>query len=399
MSGEGPRPAADSRAVPEHTAPEAATLAESRPVAGPGAEPETAASAAPAGPRPIPWLDAIAPYVMGKPPAREQPRGAKLSSNENPFGPSPLGIAAAVAALTTVNRYPDDQSALRARIAAFQGVGPENVIAGAGSDEIIHLVCAVYLEPGRRLVLGSPPYGIHRIAGQLSGAELVRVPLADWTHDLPSMAAAARSGDVIAVTNPHNPTGTTVRPDDLRAFLATVPRDCVVLVDEAYHEFMDEDARVSAIGMLDRHPGLIVSRTFSKVYGLAGLRAGYGIGNPATLEPLDRVRTPANVNSVAMAAALAALDDTGHVERTVALTIEGRRRLEETCVRLGLDHVPSQTNFVLVADRDGWPEALGRDGISVRPGANLGVPGWHRVTIGTPAEMDRLIAVLELLFG
>lgn len=381
MSGEEPRLATDPRAAPE------------------AADPEAAALRTPAAPRPVPWLVAIDPYVMGKPPAREQPRGAKLSSNENPLGPSPLGIAAAVAALTTVNRYPNDQSALRARIAAFQGVGPENVIAGAGSDEIIHLVCAVYLEPGRRLVLGSPPYGIHRIAGQLSGAELVRVPLVNWTHDLPSMAAAARPSDVLAITNPHNPTGTAVRPDDLRAFLDAVPRDCVVLVDEAYHEFMDDDVRTSAIGMLDHHPGLIISRTFSKVYGLAGLRAGYGIGSPATLEPLDRVRTPANVNSVAMAAALAALDDTGHVERTVALTIEGRRRLEETCVRLGLDHVPSQTNFVLVADRDGWPEALDRDGISVRPGTNLGVPGWHRVTIGTPAEMDRIIAALELLFG
>ncbi len=350
------------------------------------------------GPRPVPQLAAIAPYVMGKPPRRDEPQGAKLSSNENPFGPSPLAIAAAVGALTSVNRYPDDQGALRARIAAFHGVEPANVIPGAGSDEIIHLVCAVYLEPGRRLILGSPPYGIHRVAGQLSGAELVRVPLVDWTHDLSSMAAEARPGDVIAVTNPHNPTGTAVRPDDLRALLAAVPRECVVLVDEAYHEFMDDDVRVSAIGMLDLHPGLIVSRTFSKVYGLAGLRAGYGIGNPATLEPLDRVRTPANVNSVAMAAAMAALDDTAHVGRTVTLTVEGRRRLEDACARLGLDHVRSQTNFVLVADRDGWPEALGRDGISVRPGANLGVPGWHRVTIGTPAEMDRLIAVLDLLF-
>jgi histidinol-phosphate aminotransferase len=213
------------------------------------------------------------------------------------------------------------------------------------------------------------------------------------------MAAAARSGDVVAVTNPHNPTGTAVRPDALRGLLATVPRDCVVLVDEAYHEYVDDPLRATAVEMLDLHPGLIVSRTFSKVYGLAGLRAGYGIGRPETLEPLDRVRAPANVNAIALAAAAAALDDRDHVARTVAATRDGRRRLEETCTRLGLEHVPSQANFVLVRDRDGWPEALGRDGISVRPGANLGVPGWHRVTIGTPAEMDRVIAILELLFG
>jgi histidinol-phosphate aminotransferase len=170
-------------------------------------------------------------------------------------------------------------------------------------------------------------------------------------------------------------------------------------VDEAYHQYMDDEVRESAVGMLDLHPGLVVSRTFSKVYGLAGLRAGYAIGGAATLEPLDRVRTPANVNAIALAAAAAALDDDDHVARTVALTREGRRRLADACTRLGLEHVPSQTNFVLVRDRDGWPEALGRDGIAVRPGSNLGVPGWHRVTIGTPAEMDRVIAILELLFG
>jgi histidinol-phosphate aminotransferase len=360
-----------------------------RPEDGPGA----------GGPRPVPQLEGIARYVMGKPPRADEPRGAKLSSNENPFGPSPLGIAAAVAALPGVNRYPDDPGALRARIAAHHGVEPANVVTGAGSDEIIHLVCAVYLEPGRRMVIADPPYGIHRIAGQLSGAELVRVPLADWVHDLAGMAAAARPGDVVAVTNPHNPTGTAVRPDDLRAFLGAVPRDCVVLVDEAYHQYMDDEVRESAVGMLDLHPGLVVSRTFSKVYGLAGLRAGYAIGGAATLEPLDRVRTPANVNAIALAAAAAALDDDDHVARTVALTREGRRRLADACTRLGLEHVPSQTNFVLVRDRDGWPEALGRDGIAVRPGSNLGVPGWHRVTIGTPAEMDRVIAILELLFG
>ncbi len=354
------------------------------------------------GPRPVPQLDAIAPYVMGKPVAREEPRGAKLSSNENPFGPSPLGIAAAVSVLSGVHRYPADQGELRAKIAehhAEHGITAANVIPGAGSDEIIHLVCSVYLEPGRRLILGSPPYGIHRIAGQLSGAELVRVPLADWVHDLPAMAAEARPGDVIAITNPHNPTGTAVRPEAIRDLLAAVPRSCIVLVDEAYHEFVRDDLRVTAVTMLDLHPGLIVSRTFSKAYGLAGLRAGYGIGTPATLEPLDRVRTPANVNSIAMAAATAALDDREHVAHVVALTLQGRTRLEDACARLGLTFVPSHTNFVLVEDRDGWPEALARDGIVIRPGANLGVPGWHRITIGTPAEMDRVIGILKLLFG
>jgi histidinol-phosphate aminotransferase len=350
-------------------------------------------------PRPVPQLEAIAPYVMGRAARPEEPRAVKLSSNENPYGPSPLGIAAAVAALPGVNRYPEDPGRLRERIAALHGVSPTQVITGAGSDEVINLICAVYLEPGRRMIVGSPPYGIHRVAGQLSGAELVRVPLVDHVHDLPAMAAAARPGDVVAVTNPHNPTGTAVRPEALRDFLVSVPGDCVVLVDEAYHEYMDDDVRVSAISMLDLHPGLIVSRTFSKVYGLAGLRVGYGVGQPEILEPMDRVRMPANVNAVGLAAAIAALDDGAHVERSVALTLEGRRRLAGACARLRLTCVPSQTNFMLVADRDEWPAALAAEGIVVRPGTNLGMPGWHRVTIGTPAQMDRVIGVLERLFA
>jgi len=354
-------------------------------------KPRTAAE----GPRSVPQLDAIAGYVMGRPSPPGAERGAKLSSNENPFGPSPLGIAAAVAALPGVNRYPAEPTGLRERIAAVHGVSPAHVITTAGSDEVIHLLCAVYLEPGRRMILGSPPYGIHRVAGQLSGAELVRVPLVDFIHDLPAMAATARPGDVIAVTNPHNPTGTAVRPDALRDLLVAVPRDCVVLVDEAYHEYMDDDVRVSAVSMLHLHPGLVVSRTFSKVYGLAGLRIGYGIGRPGTLEPMDRVRTPANVNAVGMAAATAALEDREHVQRSVRLTREGRDRLTAACVRLGLEFVPSQANFVLVRDRGGWPEALAAEAIVVRPGANLGVPGWHRVTIGTATEMDRVVEILE----
>ena len=225
------------------------------------------------------------------------------------------------------------------------------------------------------------------------------MPVVDWVHDLAGMAAAARPGDVVAVTNPHNPTGTAVRPDELRAFLRAVPRDCVVLVDEAYHEYMDDEVRVSAIGMLDLHPGLVVSRTFSKVYGLAGLRAGYAIGGAATLEPLDRVRTPANVNAIALAAAAAALDDRDHVERTVALTRRG--------VAAWSTRGPTRAGARAVADelrarprpRRMAGGARPRTGSRSGPGANLGVPGWHRVTIGTPAEMDRVIAVLELLFG
>jgi histidinol-phosphate aminotransferase len=341
-------------------------------------------------------LDAIVPYVPGAAPAEGTDHALKLASNENPFGPSPRALDAARVALDTAERYPDGGSSLlRARLADRHRVAPDQILVGAGSDEVFYLLTRAYLEPGRRAVMARPPYGIHAIAARSMGAEIVLVPLRDQTHDLEAMAAASVAQGCTFVANPHNPTGTAVRPDDLRAFIERVPSDSMIVVDEAYHEFVDPAMRLTAIDLLDRHPGLVVTRTFSKAYGLAGLRVGYAIASPVVLEPVERIRPPFNVTAVSLAAAAAALDDAAHVEMTVRETAVAMAVLVDMCDRLGLVFVPSHTNFLLVEDRDSWPSALLSEGITVRPGATLGIPGWARVSLGRPDDMRRVVRVIE----
>jgi histidinol-phosphate aminotransferase len=350
--------------------------------------------------RPRAALDAIAGYVPGKAPVAG-PGSLKLASNENPLGPSPRALAAIAGAAADLNRYPDSGShLLKAAIAARFEVAPSQVLVGSGSDDVIYLLASAYLEPGRTVVLADPPYGIHRIASQASGAALRYVPLRGQVHDLEAMAAAAEPGGWVAVTNPHNPTGTAVTPGALRAFLAAVPRDCMILLDEAYHDFVDDEFRLSGIGLLDAHSNLVVLRTFSKAFGLAGLRVGFAVADAALLEPVERMRPPFNVGTLAQAGATAALDDREHVERVVRANAEARRYVLDACRRIGLDAIPSQANFVLIRDvdsrgRGGWPDALAAEGISVRPGSNLRVPGWHRMTLGVPDDMVRVMAIVE----
>lgn len=360
-----------------------------------------------AGPRPRAAVAAIDPYVPGAVPPPGAGRPLKLASNENPFGPSPLAVAAARASLDGVNRYPEAGApTLRARLAARHGVSPDRVLVGNGSDEVLYLLAGTYLEAGRRAVMAAPPYGIHRISARYMGAEVVLVPLSGGVgaHDLAAMAAAARetpagSEGIVFVANPHNPTGSVVTGADLAAFVDAVPPGWLIVVDEAYHDFVEPSLRSTALDLLDRHPGLVVTRTFSKAYGLAGMRVGYAVGSAAVLEPVSRIRPPFNVGTPALAAATAALDDDAFLARTVEQTTVSRGLLQDACARLGLRFVPSQANFVLVEDRDGWPAALAADGISVRPGANLGVPGWARVSLAAPGDMPRVIAVMERVLG
>ena len=355
-------------------------------------------------PAPRPAVAAIDPYVPGLvPPAI--PGALKLASNENPFGPSALAIEAARASLHDVNRYPEaGASTLRAKLAARHVVSPEQVLVGSGSDEVLYLLAGTYLEPGRHAVMAAPPYGIHRISAQYMGAEITLVPLVDGVHDVPAMASAAvaastASADgapgIVYVANPHNPTGTAVSAAALETLVDEVPADWLIVVDEAYHEFMDASARCTALDLLGRHPGLVVTRTFSKAYGMAGLRVGYAVASAEVLEPVSRIRPPFNVSTPSLAAAAAALDDAAYLAQTVRDTLASRALLEAACDRLGLRRMPSQANFVLVEDRDGWPSALEADAISVRPGANLGMPGWARISLPRPADVPRVAAILE----
>jgi len=355
--------------------------------------------------QPRPEIAAIRAYVPGKP-APDVPGALKLASNENPLGPSPRALEAIAAALPGLHRYPDPGSAaLKAALSDRHGLALDHFLVGNGSDDVIHLLASAYLEPGRLVVLADPPYSIHRIAAQRCGASLVLVPLQDHVHDLDAMAGVARPGGWVAVTNPHNPTGTAVEPDALRRFVRSVPGDCLILLDEAYYDFIDDALRFTGVSLVAEHPNLVVLRTFSKAYGLAGLRVGYAIANPALLEPVERVRPPFNVGVLGQVAALAAIADREHLERTVSSNAAARGIFLAACARLGLEAIASQTNFVLVANRraggrEGWPAALAAAGISVRPGENLGMPGWHRVTMGTPEDMDRVAGIIrEALTG
>jgi len=365
--------------------------------------------------RPRAAIAGMTPYVPGR--TAEEVRRAyglgdipvvKIASNENPFGPSPRAVEAATRALGEVNRYPDGAAIdLRDRLAALFGLTRANVTVGNGSDELILLLALAYLEPGAEAVLAAPPYAIHHKAVLTAGARPVFVALDDHTHDLPAMADAV--GDrtrVVFVTNPHNPTGTAVPAAALDRLAARMPPRVLLIVDEAYHDFVDDDARHSGRDLLDLYPHVVTLRTFSKAYGLAGLRAGYALAHRDVVETLDRIRPPFGLNSVAQAAALAALDDEEHVARVVAATRQGRARLLDIARRHGLRAIPSQTNFVLMrpfpllppaasgapttaGDSGTLVEGLLRRGVIVRPGENLGMPGWMRVSVGTAEDIDR----------
>jgi histidinol-phosphate aminotransferase len=348
--------------------------------------------------RPRPDVAALAPYVPGRPAAEvERLFGlddvVKLASNENPFGPSPRAVEASVRALATVNSYPDGGSVdLRERLAARFGLARENVAVGNGSDELIALLALAYLSPGDEVVLAAPPYSIHRNAALVAGGRPVGVPLRDHVHDLEAMAGAVTARTkLVFVANPHNPTGTAVDAATLRRFVTAIPPAVLLIVDEAYYDFADDALRHTARDLLDDHPNVVALRTFSKAYGLAGLRAGYALAHRAVVSTLDRVRPPFGLSAVAQAAALAALDDAEYVARVVAQTRAGRARLLEIARRHGLEAIPSQANFVLmhVGDSAGLAEALLRRGVIVRPGENLGVSGWIRVSVGTDSDIDR----------
>ena len=354
------------------------------PTAGPGPSPRAA-------------VKAIDPYVPGAvPPAVD--RALKLASNENPFGPSPLAVEAARLALADVNRYPEAGApTLRAKLAAKHGVAADQILVGAGSDETLYLLANTYLELGRHAVMADPAYGIHRISARAAGATVTQVPCVDGVHDLAAMADAARAADapgVLYVANPHNPTGTVVGADPLAQLVDGVPRDWLIVVDEAYHDFVDPGLRATALDLLGRHPGLVVTRTFSKAYGLAGMRVGYAIADAAVLEPVGRIRPPFNVSAPTLAAAAAALDDEAYLARTVRETLASRAALCRALDMMGLRYLHSQANFVLVEDRDGWPAALAIDAISVRPGANLGVPGWTRISLSRYEDVERVAEVI-----
>jgi histidinol-phosphate aminotransferase len=355
-----------------------------------------------------PWLASLVPYQPGKP-IEEVEReygirdSVKLASNENPLGPSPRAVAALRAALADVHRYPDGGGFyLKAKLAEKLGVTPAGIVLGNGSNEILELVARSFLRPGDDAVMSAQAFVVYASVVQAAAAIPRAVPLARFTHDLDGIASAIRKTTrIVFLGNPNNPTGTIYRRAEFERFLERVPRDVVVVADDAYAEYVDDAEYPRTLDYQKDGRLLVALRTFSKIYGLAGLRIGYGIASEEIVAALERIRQPFNVNSLAQAAALAALDDDEHVERSRRANREGLLYLEREFGHLGLECVPSQANFVLVHVGDGARvyEGLLRRGVIVRPVAGYGFPEHVRVTVGTAAENERLVAALAEVLG
>ena len=362
----------------------------------------------------IPGVLALEPYSPGMPIDELQRRLGiadviKLASNENPLGPSPLVRAALAEQLSSGNLalYPDGGGfRLKKKIAEFHGIAEDRITLGNGSNDLLEFVARVFLGPGRAALFSQYAFAVYPIAAQAQNADSVVIPAlaADhptmpYGHDLDGFVRGLREDvTVVMLANPNNPTGTWVAADALEAFIARVPRHTLVVLDEAYIDYMEPGLRPDSRYWLDRYPNLIVTRTFSKAYGLAGLRAGYALSHPAVADLLNRVRQPFNLNALALLAAEVALGDQAHVQRAVELNRSEMARLRTELTALGLSVLPSQANFLTFGlGRDSAPvhRALLERGVIVRPMASYQMPEFLRVSVGTVAENTRFLDALK----
>jgi histidinol-phosphate aminotransferase len=352
------------------------------------------------------YVRSIAPYQPGKPIselARElgldERTIVKLASNENPRGIGPRTRAAIEAAIGEIARYPDGNGfELKQALARRYHVDMGSIVLGNGSNDVLELVAAAFLGPGRAAVFSQHCFAVYPLATQARGARSIVVPAKGYGHDLEAMARAIDDETYVAwIANPNNPTGTFARHDEVEAFLRRVPERVLVVLDEAYNEYLTPELRSDTFKLVKRHPNLVVTRTFSKAYGLAGLRVGYALAHASVADVMNRVRQPFNVNSVALAAATAALDDMEFVARSYAENLQGLRQLEEGARGLGLDYIPSHGNFITVRvgkAADIYKRLL-RRGVIVRPvGGGYALPEHLRVTVGTAEENERFLAAL-----
>ena len=353
------------------------------------------------------YVRSIAPYQPGKPIselAREmglQERSiVKLASNENPRGIGPRTRAAIEAAMGDIARYPDGNGfELKQALAKRYHVDMGAIVLGNGSNDVLELTALAFLGPGRAAVLSQHCFAVYPLATQARGARSIVVPAKKFGHDLEAMAKAIDDETyVVWIANPNNPTGTFARHEEIEAFLKRVPERVLVVLDEAYNEYLPAELRGDSVKLLKRHPNLVITRTFSKAYGLAGLRVGYALAHPSVADVMNRVRQPFNVNSIALTAARAALDDMEFVARSYAENLQGLKHIEEGSRALGLDYIPSHGNFITVRVGKA-PEIykrLLRRGVIVRPvGGGYGLPEHLRVTIGTAEENERFLSALS----
>jgi histidinol-phosphate aminotransferase len=353
-----------------------------------------------------PFLKTLPTYQPGRPieevarelnlPAKEI---IKVASNENPFGPSPLALAAMQKALPTLNLYPDGNAFyLKQKLAAKLGVETTNLILGNGSNEIIEFVSHALLKPDDDIVVSQFCFAIYPIVAKMFGANVITVPARDHGHDLPAMLKAITAKTrIVFVANPNNPTGTLAPREDVIKFVNDVPDDVLLVMDEAYIEFLNDAVDLVPLIRLGTRKNLILMRTFSKIYGLAGLRVGFGIASAELVSAFEKIRQPFNVNLLAQTAAIAALDDDEHVRKTRSNNFGGLQFFEKAFRNLNLEFVPSAANFILVRVGDGKAvfEAMQKLGVITRPMGGYLLPEWIRISVGSPEENTRALKALQ----
>jgi len=351
-------------------------------------------------------VHSLSPYQPGKPVselAREtgipEAEIVKLASNENPFGMSPKARAAATVSLEESARYPDGNAfALKAALARKYGVDMAQLVIGNGSNDVLEIATQAFLSPGSSAVFAQYSFAVYPLATIARGARCIQVPAKSYGHDLDAMLSAIDpTTRIVFIANPNNPTGTFLPGAEIEAFLARVPQDVLVVLDEAYTEYLSAEMRYDSIGWVARFPNLLISRTLCKAYGLAGLRLGYGVAHPEVADLMNRVRQPFNASTVAQAAGVAALGDQEFVEKVAENNRQGMAQLTAAFAEMGLEWIPSFGNFVTVRVGDGAKvdRSLLSQGVIVRPIGGYGMPEWLRVSIGLPEENARFIAALR----
>ncbi len=351
------------------------------------------------------YVRAIAPYQPGKPIAelaREMGLNevdiVKLASNENPLGPSPAALAAIQTALPELARYPDGNGfALKAALAERYAVTAEQVVLGNGSNDVLEFAARAFLTPGSSAVFSQHAFAVYPLVVQAMGARSIEVPAKEFGNDPQALLdAIAEDTRIVFIANPNNPTGTLLLRDALLRLIEQIPPTVLVVLDEAYYEYLAPKVAADSVNWLPRFPNLLIARTFSKAYGLAGLRVGFALAHPEVAALLNRVRQPFNVSSVAQAAALAALGDTAHLQRSIALNTAGMQQICAGLTQLGLPFIPSFGNFLSfrIGNASGVYQRLLQRGVIVRPVANYGMPDYLRVSIGLEAENDKFLSAL-----
>ncbi len=346
----------------------------------------------------------LIPYKAGKPIEElERELGLtqiiKLASNENPLGPGKKALAAIQAVLPTLALYPDGSGfALKQALAKKYGIHESQITLGNGSNELLELVARTFLTPEHECVFSQHAFAVYPIVTQAIGAKALVVPALNYGHDLPAMLkAVTEKTRLVFIANPNNPTGTLLSQESLEAFLAALPETCVCVLDEAYFEFVSSTGTINSIAWLQQFPNLLITRTFSKAYGLAGLRVGYGLSNTGLADLLNRVRQPFNNNTLALVAAEAALTDAEHLAQTIAVNTQGMQQLTEGFKKLALEWIPSAGNFVLVDVKQAAQplyDALLHKGVIVRPVGNYELPNHLRISIGTSEENSVFLKAL-----